>query len=408
MRTFWAYLCMELKRAWKILQKSIAGFCLLLIFTGTTAILFSVMMQNAQVFQKVSVGISIPEEETISRLTTNYISTMDSVKSICEFQYMDEGRAVEQLKNGNLQAVIVLPEGFFHDVQVGENPPAQIYFPKGKEIPVDIFEELLSAGVSFLQTSESGVYAMLETASYYGAQMSAEDIGNTIALLFANQILARQKMFVSEMHSPLGNYAVVTYYYLAGIVVFLMMCGIPFGFLYEKKQKTLQEKLRIYGIKGLKLSLVKISVMTVYLYVAAMVLYAVGYLLSEKLGYYELVWYPGGCLGMAFLCLAIAVYIHVIYELAYRGNQAPVLLFVINSIAAVGTGVLIPEEYLGTILRGIGKILPMQYWNQFCADVLTGKWNWNIFFLISIHIVIGIIIGVVFLWRNSFVFTDYN
>ena len=107
MRIFWAYLCMELKRAWKILQKSIAGFCLLLLFTGITVVLFSVMMQNAQVFQKVSIGISIPEEETISRLATNYISTMDSVKSICEFQYMDEEHAVEQLKNGNLQAVIV-------------------------------------------------------------------------------------------------------------------------------------------------------------------------------------------------------------------------------------------------------------------------------------------------------------
>lgn len=408
MRVFGAYLFIELKRAWKILQKSVGSFFLLLVLTGITVVLFSIAMQQAQVFQKVRIGVSIPEEEVISKVATQYISSMDSVSSICEFEYLQEKAAIEQLKKGELQAVVVLPEGFFHDVQVGINPPAQIYFPGNAQGNTRIFEELLASGVSLLQTAESGVYATLSTASIYGAQMSTEDIGNTIAFLFANQMLAREKMFQEEMDSPLGDVQVFTYYYIAGLVLLLMMCGLQFGFLYERTHKSVEDRLRIYGLGSIGQMMIKILVMWFYLYVVAAVLYFLGTVLLKQLGNYELELQAAGWLGLLFLCLGIAVYFHVIYTLIGDGTQTPVFLFGVNAITALGTGMLLPEEYLPSFMVSIGKVLPMRYWNQFCKEIMTNRFCLETGEKLLIFIIAGIMMGAFFLWKNSHDFTDYN
>ena len=148
MKTWIAFFIVECKRTGKTLLKSIGSFCACLLLTAVLVAAFSAIMQNAQVFQKVNIGIAIPEGESISRLATQYISSMDSVRSVCDFYYLDEQEAVEQLKQGTLQAVVLLPEGFYHDVQVGINPPAQIYFPKDVAQNTQVFEELVTAGVS--------------------------------------------------------------------------------------------------------------------------------------------------------------------------------------------------------------------------------------------------------------------
>lgn len=408
MRIFGAYLLMELKQAWRVLRQSIGSLLMILVLTGVVTVLFGITMYHSQVFQKVKIGISIPEEETISKLATQYISSMDSIKSICEFYYIQEDLAIEQVKSGDLQAVIVLPEGFFHDVQTGINPPAQIYFSKDIAWNTSVFQELLTSGVSLLQTAESGVYAALSTSFCYGAQVSMENIGNTLAYLFAYQMLERRILFREEIISPLGEVSVAAYYYVAGVVLLLMMMGVLFEFLYDRKQNSVEDKLRIYGMGPLACMSVKIIVMSVILSVTAWVLYLAGGFLFEKLGSSEIFCHWSGGLWLLLLGVSLAVYFHVIYGIAGKGSQGAVLLFAINGIASLGTGILIPKEYLGNELAKISRFLPMSYWNQFCTQIMTGQMENRTIIALCGYLLVGVGIGAFMVWKDSFVFTDYR
>ena len=373
MKTWIAFFIVECKRTWKTLLKSIGNFCACLLLTAALVAVFSALMQNAQVFHKVNIGIAIPEGESISRLATQYISSMDSVRSVCDFYYLDEKEAVEQLKQGTLQAVVVLPEGFYHDVQVGINPPAQIYFPKDAAQNTQVFEELVTAGVSFLQTAEAGVYAALDTASYYGVELQGAGLGDTIAYLFANQMLKRDSVYSAQMLSPLGNLSVVEYYYAAGFVILLMMCGIQFGFLYGKRKRSVKDKLKIRGVGSIRQSVVKILVMTMFLYVTGILYFFAGIGIASRTKTYFVLYQGKIWYVLLFLCLGIAIYFHVLYELAGTSSQAAVFVFAVNIITIIGTGVLIPEAYLGREIAGISRFLPMKYWNAYAAGILEGE-----------------------------------
>lgn len=401
MKTWIAFFIVECKRTWKTLLKSIGSFCACLLLTAVLVAAFSAIMQNAQVFQKVNIGIAIPEGESISRLATQYISSMDSVRSVCDFYYLDEQESVEQLKQGTLQAVVVLPEGFYHDVQVGINPPAQIYFPKDAAQNTQVFEELVTAGVSFLQTAEAGVYAALDTASYYGVELQGAGLGDTIAYLFAHQMLKRDSVYSARMLSTMGNLSVAEYYYAAGLVILLMMCGIQFGFLYGKRNRSVEDKMKIRGVGSIRQSVVKILVMTEFLYVTGLLYYfagigVAGWTKTYFVFYQGITWY-----ALLLLCLGIAIYFHVLYELSGSSSQAAVFVFAVNVITISGAGVLIPEAYLGKGIAGISRFLPMKYWNVYAAGMLEGELSkeavtGTVFFLF-----VGMVAGMLLSWRNE-------
>lgn len=401
MKTWIAFFIVECKRTGKTLLKSIGSFCACLLLTAVLVAAFSAIMQNAQVFQKVNIGIAIPEGESISRLATQYISSMDSVRSVCDFYYLDEQEAVEQLKQGTLQAVVLLPEGFYHDVQVGINPPAQIYFPKDAAQNTQVFEELVTAGVSFLQTAEAGVYAALDTASYYGIELQGAGLGDTIAYLFVNQMLKRDSVYSARMLSTMGNLSVAEYYYAAGLVILLMMCGIQFGFLYGKRNRSVEDKLKIRGVGSIRQSVVKILVMTEFLYVTGLLYYfagigVAGWTKTYFVFYQGTTWY-----ALLLLCLGIAIYFHVLYELSGSSSQAAVFVFAVNVITIIGAGVLIPEAYQGKEIAGISHFLPMKYWNVYAAGMLEGELSkeavtGTVFFLF-----VGMVAGTLFSWRNE-------
>lgn len=401
MKTWIAFFIVECKRTWKTLLKSIGSFCACLLLTAVLVAAFSAIMQNAQVFQKVNIGIAIPEGESISRLATQYISSMDSVRSVCDFYYLDEQESVEQLKQGTLQAVVVLPEGFYHDVQVGINPPAQIYFPKDAAQNTQVFEELVTAGVSFLQTAEAGVYAALDTASYYGIELQGAGLGDTIAYLFVNQMLKRDSVYSARMLSSMGNLSVEEYYYAAGLVILLMMCGIQFGFLYGKRNRSVEDKLKICGVGSIRQSVVKILVMTEFLYVTGLLYYFAGIGIAGWTKTYFVFYQGTTWYALLLLCLGIAIYFHVLYELSGSSSQAAVFVFAVNVITIIGAGVLIPEAYLGKEIAGISHFLPMKYWNVYAAGMLEGELfkeavTGTVFFLF-----VGMVAGMLLSWRNE-------
>lgn len=401
MKTWIAFFIVECKRTGKTLLKSIGSFCACLLLTAVLVAAFSAIMQNAQVFQKVNIGIAIPEGESISRLATQYISSMDSVRSVCDFYYLDEQEAVEQLRQGTLQAVVVLPEGFYHDVQVGINPPAQIYFPKDVAQNTQVFEELVTAGVSFLQTAEAGVYAALDTASYYGVELQGAGLGDTIAYLFVNQMLKRDSVYSARMLSSMGNLSVAEYYYAAGLVILLMMCGIQFGFLYGKRNRSVEDKLKIRGVGSIRQSVVKILVMTEFLYVTGLLYYFAGIGIAGWTKTYFVFYQGTTWYALLLLCLGIAIYFQVLYELSGSSSQAAVFVFAVNVITIIGAGVLIPEAYLGKEIAGISHFLPMKYWNVYAAGMLEGEIfkeavTGTVFFLF-----VGMVAGMLLSWRNE-------
>lgn len=400
MRIFLVYLCMEFKRSIKVLQKTIlvtiAG--ILLLLAGIAIINFQ--QQRSQTLELVEVGVVIPEDEWQTKMVAQFISAMDSAQSICHFNYLDEEQAFEQLRENLVQAVIVFPEGFYEDVDQGQNTPATIYFSEEADLNVSLFGELLTDGVAMLQSAEAGVYAILDVTKIDPPAMKRGEIGNFVAQQYIEAVLGRGQLFEKTISSPYGVVDFQQYYFAVFLLLVLFLYSLNMSFLYKKQSRAVAEKMRIYGLNNVNLSLVRILVIALQLWIVASAVYLLGYLLSEVLEIYLLNLDAGVLLGLFLLCCVMATYVNAVFVFAGSNTQGTAILLVTHIIMILGAGILVPAAYLPEIIGKIAGFMPAAGWNEYCRVLLFEGAQSEDLAILAMWIGLWGGIGVVGLWKN--------
>lgn len=371
---------------------------LVILVAGVAAVSYTLL--QAPAFHKIKVAVVIPEEEQKVKIATRYISQMDSVKSVCDFEYMNQEKAMKELEEGNVSVMIEFPLNFYEDVYVGKNTPAIIYFPKERTLGSEVFQGLLTAGVSFLQTSEAGVYATLDVASEYPVYLSGQHVGDYVAALYVDEVFERGEVYSQSVLSPTGKVGYVQYYFVSAMLLVLLMCGLNYGYLYQPGTKSVEQKLRIYGVGPFKMTVMKIIIMTGMLWFSGMVLYLAGCAITSHTEIELVSLSTGGAAGLLLLCLFVAAYFHAVYAVA-GSRQGTVLLLGLNLIMVLCSGLLIPTAYFPELIQHLGDWVPVTHWSRFCTEVLFGKGNAIEWLPLGALFLGGSGIGVWALWKKG-------
>ena len=172
-------------------------------------------------FQAIDVGVAVPEGEKETKAVLRFLSAMESAEAVCNFRYLPEDEAMEKLYEGEVQAVIVLPESLYEDMYSGEKGRIAVYLPEDPSFRVQVFRELLADGVSLLTTAEAGVLAASDLAGadaiVYGEQdetgfskMKPYEAANFISYEYIQCALGRDNMFDEYVYSPLGKWTCIS------------------------------------------------------------------------------------------------------------------------------------------------------------------------------------------------------
>lgn len=341
---------------------------LLLIAGGVLAV--SLVMSDAGVFQTAEIGVVIPEDENQTKMVVQFISNMDSVKSVCHFQYLDQKSALDALDAGSLDAVISLPEQFYEDVDSGKNTPATIYFPENAPLNTRVFGELVTDGVSLLRTAEAGVYAAYDTAGIYKAELTNDQICDVISDLYIYEAFDRTLVFQKSVYSSLGKADLYQYYFSAGVLILLLMLGVNQSHLYQRQSRAVENKIRIYGIGEGKNALVKLFLMTIPLWLAGTIIYVAGCAVSKQY-HLSFLWFDREVLaGTLLLAAVIAAYFHLVYTISGESTRGTVVLLAVNMLQVIASGIVIPTAYLPKLFEKIAPFFPLTFWDNYYLKLL--------------------------------------
>lgn len=403
MKVFLDYLVLEYKKSLKVLLKSIASLLFVILMTCAGVGLAAHMMSQSGVFKKIDVAVVIPENASELKMITQFISTMDSVESICSFNYTTLENAMKELYSGNIQAVISLPETLYNDIYTGQQASATVYFPEETTLNIEIFKELLGDGMSMVSSAEAGVYASTDTAKVYRAAMDQYEIANYISYTYIECAFGRNDIFNKTVFSPFGHVNLYQYYLAAGLMILLLMCGINFSFLYQKQSRMIEKKLGVMGLGILKISLIKVMIMAGILWGIGTCGYGLVLFVLDLTGI-SMMWFDSQVLlWMVFVALAVAVYFHLVYSIFGSGFHGSVFMLCVNLWMIICSGAVIPLAYLPKVIAGVGAYMPLNFMNQFCADMLFGTVTMNEIrsLCIGIAAVFMMGIGVRKLWNTS-------
>lgn len=370
MKFFLRYLALEGKKSLIAARKSIVKFIVMLLLIAGGVLAVSLVMSDAGVFQTAEIGVVIPEDEKQTKMVAQFISNMDSVKSVCHFQYLDQKSALDALGEGSLDAVLSLPEQFYEDVDSGKNTPATIYFPENAPLNTRVFGELVTDGVSLLRTAEAGVYAAYDTAGIYRAELTNDQIGDVIADLYIYEALDRTLVFQKSVYSSLGKADLYQYYFSAGVLILLLMLGVNQSHLYQRQSRAVENKIRIYGIGEGKNALIKLLLMTIPLWLAGTIIYVAGCAVSKQY-HLSFLWFDREVLaGTLLLATVIAAYFHVVYTISGESTRGTVVLLAVNMLQVIASGIVIPTAYLPKLFEKIAPFFPLTFWDNYYLKLL--------------------------------------
>lgn len=370
MKFFLRYLALEGKKSLIAARKSIVKFIVMLLLIAGGVLAVSLVMSDAGVFQTAEIGVVIPEDENQTKMVAQFISNMDSVKSVCHFQYLDQKSALDALDAGSLDAVLSLPEQFYEDVDSGKNTPATIYFPKNAPLNTRVFGELVTDGVSLLRTAEAGVYAAYDTAGIYRAELTNDQIGDVISDLYIYEAFDRTLVFQKSVYSSLGKADLYQYYFSAGVLILLLMLGVNQSHLYQRQSRAVENKIRIYGIGEGKNALIKLLLMTIPLWLVGTIIYVAGCAVSKQY-HLSFLWFDREVLaGTLLLAAVIAAYFHLVYTISGESTRGTVVLLAVNMLQVIASGIVIPTAYLPKLFEKIAPFFPLTFWDNYYLKLL--------------------------------------
>lgn len=366
MRTFLVYLNLELKKTLKSTPYFLAGAIVLVLLAGTIAFSASKMLYGERSVGNIEVGVVIPEEDELAKMAMNMVSSLDSVGSLCHFNYVDEAKGQRLLKSGELLALMKLPDGLLEGIMDGTNLPVTVVFPEHSGIEAAVFKELTEAGASILGTAQAGIYAADDYLISHGMQTSISQAEQDLNSVFLRYALSRESYFRTEKVSAAGDVEIAAFYGISAAVLILLLLGIPAAPIVRPYRRVMEQKLELIGIGRFKRSAVRMTCLFLLLMLCTTgpVIYCLikGYFL------------PGpATFAMWFLvCAAASGWTLFLYELCQNTTAAILLLFGLAAVMLFISGGIIPEVFLPQAVRSLGKWMPSAFLTDGIRWMITG------------------------------------
>jgi hypothetical protein len=362
-------------------KRMLASFAHMLLSIMIMAIIIGIgmtgafyVMSHLTDYEKVTVAMVLPSSEEAGTLKalSSLIQMQESVSDIADFTYLSMDEASKGIRDGSVQAAIILGDTFINDIMTGINTPAIVLLPEDTKLNTQVFHEEVRDGISLIRTGESGIYAVTDAWIHgYSMVISRSDMENLLTDLFTRNALDRNSVITDTSVSAFGEDTIMQYYIASGFAVILLFAGLLFGNLYSGNDLVVRKKIRVNGIGVVLSGFVRILVMATFLLFISIIMICMIMIYSGVTGavtdfYFERALIP----GLLILSFSLAGFFHFIYSLSDIEAQNAMILILMAIFMAFSSGCIFPMAFLPDVFQKIGGIMPMRLWRTGVSLIL--------------------------------------
>ncbi len=194
---------------------------------------------NPNQYEQVPVGLYMPGDNEDTAFGFKLVEDMHSFRETLDIRELKtEEAGMEALKNGEITALILIPENFVGSVMSGQNDPVRIIFQGNDTLEEHIINDLLLSSADMLGTAQAAEYAIQQASAELGVDSEAgREFASRIASNNLAYVLARENLFESKAFDDLAGLPLSKQ--LAGsytLLVLSFLCFILTSFYQGKKE----------------------------------------------------------------------------------------------------------------------------------------------------------------------------
>lgn len=378
------YLRITWKRSLRLLPAQL-GITLVLLASMLGLVLGAQkFFYGEQLYRQQKVAIVVEDDSRYTPMLLQFVQQMDSVRTACKFQIEDREDAFRELQEGEILAVMVVPQHVLEDIMNGTNTPVQVYMPKDATFESTVFGELLASGASLLTTAQAQTYAVYDLA--ISADTLAQQQGEIPQALDnlhqyeqdiddwnLDRALKRGKLFSTETVNVAGKVSLPVFYGISAGLLITMLWGMGASFLQLSAPEQTARMLHRAGVSTGK------QMGTLWL-VEGFWLFLLqnGYLflLDRLLRRYldtRIRWSSGLFLTLLLTAMVVSSFQLFLYTLVKEQGLAIITLAILSIGMLFLSGGLIPTAFLPAGINAIGTYLPVNWLLQLQSTAVQGN-----------------------------------
>ena len=209
-----------------LLLAGVALLCFLLpMLLGPVA--ESVLSQGIA-FSGVKLAITAPEGDPVPEQLEQILPSMSDVRQYCQVEAMTQEEALNSLEQGEVTAILALPENFIQGIMNGSNPDVELIVRGDQPLEALLTFWIGQSASDMLAAFQSGIYAVLELYQENPpAGVNYQQAVTQINLRYVTWMMNRQDMFRTQLVSATGHLPVGIHYALS-LLSYLAMSLAPF------------------------------------------------------------------------------------------------------------------------------------------------------------------------------------
>lgn len=376
---------LELKRALKKLPNMVFGAIVLGVLLGTIALLSSRALYGEAKTGRIAVGVVLPEDDLVAKQAVSMISSLDSVKSLCDFKFVDKKEGLEALHTGGLYVLMEVPDGFVQDIMNGTNTPVKLVFPANAGLESRLFKELADAGARTLSAAQAGIYAGDELYRSYGLEGKIGELEAALNKIFMSYSLPRADYFRHYQVNAAGDVDLVHFFGISGFVLFVLLSAIPVSGYLIPWNTGMKRKLKLAGVGCTGMAFGRILGLGA-LFLTAVIPIGVVFALNGQIQ--ADVWVLAGT--AVLICLCAAALVVFLYQAAGTLLGGTMLLFFAVSGQHFLAGGFLPLVFLPPALQKLAPVLPSTILMDGAKMAVTGVWSMDAVWKLAVMAAMGL------------------
>ena len=318
------------------------------------------------------------------------LSSLESVKSICDLSYMSREECLEGMENGELLASLLIPEGFVQDIMSGVNTPVPVLLPENAGVESRIFKELADAGAQTLSAAQAGIYAGDELLDLFHCSEARAQLERDLNRLYLEYSLPRGELFRKTAVSASGDVKPVVFYAISLFILALMLSAIPFSGFLQPLDPVLRRQLLLTGVGPVSMILSRILGLAL-LYMVLLLSAASAAVLTGAIPF-------SSALPAALLLLSVSASSLAVCAFQAAGNRMGGVLFLFLGATALHffSGGILPLVFLPSAFQKAAPFLPPYIFIETVKMAVTAHWEPWIFAALPAVFLAGVLISLAF------------
>lgn len=176
-------------------------------------------------FEGIHLALTAPEDETVVQTVEQFLPSMADVSRYCHITAMDLPEAERALSQGDVTAILVLPENFIDGILTGANPDVKLILSAQQPMQSLLTLWVGQSATDLLGAFQSAIYTVL--TAYEAAPppgLSYGDVVSQINLRCIRWTLNRQELFSLKTISVTGVLPIRVHYSLS-LFLFLLLAS---------------------------------------------------------------------------------------------------------------------------------------------------------------------------------------